>query len=131
MTTVPFRTRDDHVGPDSAGDSEAPRDAEAPQLPLPRTSAPTSQPTPGIAGPHRLPELDGLHRPQLAIRSDAVVLVSMRDLARHDLTGRKRWIGIELTPQEVAEIRRRFMRAEDEAIAHVGEKLGKKKNSDS
>lgn len=145
MTIVPLRTQDDRSGSldsvDSA-DSEAPADAEAPQLPIPQTSASTSAPAPaqGHAGPHRLSELDrldkldrrgGLPGPQLAIRSDAVVLVSMRDVARYDLSGRKRWLGIELTPQEAAEIRRRFRCAEEEAISHLGERLAKKKNSDS
>jgi hypothetical protein len=67
----------------------------------------------------------------LAIRSDAVVLLSTEDLAGCDLTGRKQWTGIELTPAEVVDVRGRFSGAAEEAAAHLAGKLRKKKGGGS
>ncbi len=87
--------------------------------------------------PHRAPaplELTAFDQPvapQLALRSDGVVLLSTEELKQYDLSSRRRWTGIELTYDEFAEVRRRFAGVAEEAAAHVGGKLQKKKDRES
>lgn len=81
--------------------------------------------------PLELPNFGSIVVPQLAFRSDSVVLLSIEDLTNYDLTGRRRWTGIELTPDEVEEVRRRFLGAAEEAAAHVAGRFMKKKDRDS
>jgi hypothetical protein len=129
MTTVPFRHQDGLVGslptpthPEEPSPDTAASDSH-PGLPLHRATAP--------ADPLNLPEFERILAPQLALRSDAVVLVSLEALSGYDLAGRKRWVGIELTEDEAAELRRRFRGTAEEAVARMAGRLGKKKNGNS
>lgn len=65
--------------------------------------------------------------PLFAMRSDAVLLLAEEEFANVDLTGRKRWTGIELTPKEAELVRTRVAHMEPEAATPVIVRLPKRK----
>ena len=64
--------------------------------------------------------------PQLAIRSDGVFLLSTRDMANRDLSGRTVWTCIDATPDEAAQLRLCGVNVEQEVASKLIAKLPRK-----
>jgi hypothetical protein len=64
--------------------------------------------------------------PQLAIRTDMVVLLSIAELGDRDLSGRTLWTAVELTPDEAAFVHESAINAEQGTAARLIGRFPKK-----
>lgn len=64
--------------------------------------------------------------PQMAIRMDGAVLLSIEDIGDRDLTGRETFTGIVLRSNEIGPLRSRVNDAAAGAAAEIGSKLSKR-----
>jgi hypothetical protein len=68
--------------------------------------------------------------PQLAIRSDLVVLLSVEEMGDRDLTGRTLWVAVVLTDEESALLRSRASNVEQETASWIIGRLPRKQKND-